>query len=303
MTRGERQRRESRYPRRKMTRVLPVLAFGMLLLAHGLAWGNEAHGSADRLRLDPPGRFTIGLGVYLTSFDSSIRLDTKTLKGTRIDLEKDLGLDASQSLFRADAEYRLARRQYVVFSYYDISRTGERNLLNRQIRFGDEVFNVNSNIEGFLDTQFFSLAYRYSFARTRRAELGLSVGASVVTLGTGIALAASATTPGEEHHVEVATDAKFVAPVPLAGLYGRWQIARKVTVSGSFQYIELTFQGITGSDTDADVRVEYYPIRRLGLGLGYAFNRIKLDPIRRSNFRGRFLYDFGGLELYAKYAL
>lgn len=45
--------------------------------------------------------------------------------------------------------------------------------------------------------------------------------------------------------------------------------------------------------------------RRTGsrLGLGYAFNRIKLDPIRRPSFRGRFLYDFGGLELYARYAL
>jgi hypothetical protein len=303
MTRGERQRRESRCPRRETARVRPVLTFGMLLLAHGLAWGNESHGSADRLRLDPAGRFTIGIGAYLTSFDSSIRLDTKTLKGTRIDLEKDLGLDPSQSLFRADAEYRLARRQYVVFSYYDISRTGGRTLLNRPIRFGDEVFNVNSKIDGFLDTQFVSLAYRYSFARTRRAELGVSVGASVVTLGTGIALAGSATTPGEEHHAEIATDAKFVAPVPLAGLYGRWKLTPKIVASGSIQYIKLTFQSITGSDTDAEVRVEYYPMRRLGLGLGYAFNRIDLDPIKRSNFRGRFLYDFGGLELYARYAL
>jgi hypothetical protein len=279
-----------------------VLSLGVLLLAPGVACGEEAREPSGRMRLDTPGRFTIGIGVYLTSFDSSIRLDSGSLRGTRIDLEKDLGLDASQSLFRVDARYRFARRQYLVLSYYDINRSADRTLLDRQIRFGDEVFNVNSRINSFLDSQFISLAYRYSVASGRRADLGISFGFSVVTLRTGIAASATVSGP-EEQEADVGTDAKFVAPLPLAGLHGRWRIGRKWIVEGAFQYIKLTISDITGSDTDADIRVEYYPLPRLGIGLGYAFNRIDLNPIRKPKFRGEFLYEFGGLELYAKYAL
>jgi hypothetical protein len=133
--------------------------------------------------------------------------------------------------------------------------------------------------------------------------LGITVGASVASLRTGIALSAMVTGPGEPQEADVGTDAKFVAPLPLTGLYGRWRIAPRVILAGSFQYIKLTFSDITGSNTDADIKVEYYPFPRLGVGLGYAFNRIDLNPIRQSNFRGEFIYEFGGLQLYAKYAL
>jgi hypothetical protein len=279
-----------------------ALSLGMLV-AHGLAWGDEAREPSDHVKLETPGRFTIGIGVYLTSFNSSIQLNSGSLRGTRIDLEKDLGLDASQSLLRVDARYRFDRRQDLVISYYDISRSADRTLLDHQIRFGDEVFNVNSRIDSFLDTQFISLAYRYAFASGRRADLGLSLGFSVVTLRTGIAASATVGPPGDEREADVGTDAKFVAPLPLVGLHGRWRVGRKWIVEGAFQYIKLTISDITGSDTDAYIRVEYYPLPRLGFGLGYASNRIDLNPIRRPKFRGEFLYEFGGLEFYAKYAL
>ena len=76
----------------------------------------------------------INLGGFLTSRDTDVRIDSKTLgKGTEISAENDLGLDDEKNTFRADAYVRLGQRHRLGVSFYDMSRSNTR-VINRTIQ-------------------------------------------------------------------------------------------------------------------------------------------------------------------------
>ena len=61
----------------------------------------------DFAQPDLDDRFSVSLGAFITTRDTDTRLDSNTLgKGTTINLEEDLGLDTSDSVFRLDSHYR-----------------------------------------------------------------------------------------------------------------------------------------------------------------------------------------------------
>jgi hypothetical protein len=74
-------------------------------------------------------RFSLSLGVFLTNRDSTAQLDGDVPNsGTPVDLEGDLGLDKSDSVFRLDGYFRFNEKHRIDFSAFDLSRSASKQI-------------------------------------------------------------------------------------------------------------------------------------------------------------------------------
>ncbi len=121
-------------------------------------------------------RFSVSLGAFVTDRDTDTRLDSNTLrKGTTINLEEDLALDTSNSVFKLDNHYRFDDRRRVNSSVFDLLRDSSK-VIQRDIQFGENFFSLDTVINATSDLTIYKLAYTYSFMRRYDGYLGVTAG-------------------------------------------------------------------------------------------------------------------------------
>ena len=215
-------------------------------------------------------------GAFLGDFDTELRLDSRTLgRGTTLDFEDDLGYSTTTDVARADLWWRIdgARRHRLELSWFDISRRGER-VIDREIKWGDQVFPINAGVETRFRTRVWKLTYCYNFFARDTWELGASIGVHGIGLETSL----------QTKNLDIGDEFKVALPMPLLGLRGEWLAFPSVLVLGSAEALYVKIDELGGltdaSDLEGyilDVRlgVEWSPIDHVGLGLGY--NYFELD--------------------------
>ena len=129
-------------------------------------------------------RFSVSLGVFFASRDTITRLDGDVPdSGTDVDLESDLGLDASDAVFRLDGYFRFNEKHRLDFSAFDLSRTASKQI-QKDIEWDGSVYPIDTVIDAGLDLKIYKLAYTWSFMRRDKGYLGASAGLYVADIGT-----------------------------------------------------------------------------------------------------------------------
>ena len=120
--------------------------------------------------------FNVSLGAFITTRDTDTRLDSNTLrKGTTINLEEDLALDTSNSVFRLDSHYRFDDRRRINSSVFDLLRDSSK-VIQRDIQFGENFFSLDTVINATSDLTIYKLACTYSLMRRDDGYLGVTAG-------------------------------------------------------------------------------------------------------------------------------
>jgi len=120
-------------------------------------------------------RFSLSLGAFITDRDSDTQLDGSAGNGTPVNLEDDLGLDTSDTVFRVDGYVRFSKRHRIDFSVFDLSRTGSRQI-TRDIQWGDTLYTIDTVVETDIDLEIYKAAYTYSFLESNDSYLGATAG-------------------------------------------------------------------------------------------------------------------------------
>lgn len=258
---------------------LPFQLISLLLLCSSA--GKAAEPSADR--------FSVSLGAFITDRDTDARLDSDTLgMGTDIDFEEDLNLDTSGTVFRLDGYYRFNRRHRVDFAVFDLSRDASA-LIDEQIQFGDDIFDINTTVSANFDLLIIKAAYTWSFLVVDEGYLGLTAG--LYTASTEASL--SEPTAGSVESRDI------TAPLPVLGLRGEYEFAPRWTVRGSGEIFKIEVDDVDGSLVDFYAGVDYQLMDRLALGLGYNSVTIEVDSTN-SDFTGSLDWSYDGVLLYVK---
>jgi len=128
-------------------------------------------------------KFSLSVGVFLTNMDTKTRIDGMVGDGTDVDLEGDLGLDNSDTVFRIDGYYRFNQKHRLDFSVFDLSRSAS-TLIEKDIEWNDTLFPIGTTIDSSFDLNIYKLAYTWSFMRRDKGYLGLTAGLYVADIGT-----------------------------------------------------------------------------------------------------------------------
>jgi hypothetical protein len=236
--------------------------------------------------------FSISLGVFLTDRASKTRLNGSIDDGddgTNVDLEGDLGLNRSDTVFRIDGFYRFNEKHRIDISAFDLSRSKTR-VIDEEIEWGDTIYPVNVSINSEFDLAIYKLAYTWSFMRRDKGYLGVTAGLYIASFGAKL----SAVDIGS-----VKSDG-LTAPLPVVGLRGQYEISEKFSFRASGEIFALEYDDYDGTLVDLYAGIDYQLSEHTALGLG--LNSVTLDVgVTKNNFRGNLDWRYDGGLLFLRF--
>lgn len=245
-------------------------------------------------------RFGANLGVFVSALDSSVRIGSGV--GVDLDVEKLLGLDSDNSVFRVDALWRFSdnRRHRFDVSWFSFRRHGTRTVgedITIEDPDGNEItINAGSQVSAFFNLDIYQAAYSYSFFQDDRADLAFQAGAYIMPMDFGIKVSGLVDEEGAQ---------KFTAPLPVLGLRMDFAITPKWFVRTGTQVFYIEYEQFTGSLLSIKGALEYVPFKHFGMGLGFDTFAMELEADGQDwveiDLRGNVRFKYTGIQLYLRY--
>jgi hypothetical protein len=270
-----------------------------IAIAFGVALASLARAAEPRSVPVPPSqrdqvtpspitdRFYVRGTYFQADAATDVRLDpTAQLPGTELSGEEDLGLDDQLDQGRIELMFRLRERNRIRLDWFKLDRYGEA-VLNRQVVFGDEEFDVDDFVVSRMDLRMLTFAYTRSLIRRDRFEIGAGFGIHLTETE------ASGAVPAEFEREEVSQSGAF----PSAALDLTWRITRRFAMSARGQYFSWDVDDFDGSWEDYHADLQFRMRPNFALGVGYT--SIAMDLlVRDSEQPGRFDLTARGPEIF-----
>ena len=267
---------------------LPVCAAGSLgVLFSAAVWQEPAQ--AQTLDDD----YWINVQAYYPKVDTNVRVSANTAQtvGTDIDFENDLDMDNKEVLPAVSVGARFGR-VVVGGDFFRLKRTGSV-LLGRDITFDDVTYPVDARVDSGFSSNIYRLTVGYSFIRKPDLEIGGAIGAHV----TSFRVSLSGEIEGSEQGFDLeGRRKKVLAPLPTLGLYGTWQPAPKVELTGRIDYLKLKIGDYDGKLVNAQAGVSYRIFNHASLGVAYRYVDYRLG-VDKDAWNGRVRYKLHGPAL------
>jgi len=213
-----------------------------------------------------PDKFGLRLGgYYIKNADTVARLDANNAPvGAYIDFHDTLGGERTATVVRLDGLYRFNERHGLGFAWYDVKLAGSR-VLDKEIKWGDQTFPVNAQVDSDLKFEVVKLNYQYSLFHNEKAELGASVGLHVMDISANVSSSGSNQSQGQS----------VTAPLPVWGLYASYNFTPRFSTYYTYQLFNINYEDkVIGGLQDFLLGLEYRLFRNFALGVAY--NRFAL---------------------------
>jgi hypothetical protein len=235
-------------------------------------------------------KFSVSLGVFITDRNSDTNIGVSgDPRGTPVDLEADLGLDTSDTVFRLDGYYRFNDKHRIDISAFDLSRTSTKTIA-KEIDWNGTIYPINTTVKGEFDLNIYKVAYTWAFMRRDKGYLGVTGGLYIADIGTLLSAANIADRDG----------GTVTAPLPVVGLRGEYQISDKWSFRASGEIFSLNYQDYDGSLTDFYAGVDYKLFKHASIGLGVNSVKIDLD-VQSTDLNGAIDWRYDGGLVFFKF--
>jgi hypothetical protein len=245
-------------------------------------------------------RFFINFGGQLVNLGSSLQLNSGPFNvGTVLHPKEDLGVDSSRTTWRIDMGWRFTERNQIVFSYFEVNRSGEK-LLDRSFSYHGYDYTVGAKLHTKQDETYCQLKYRYYFYQGDRGEFGLQVGLSYNDISSGLTLLANGSGGGLQATLGHEVKAAMGAPTATLGFAGSFEFTEKIFFRGDVGWLQVDLNGYRGTVTNLRATVDYYPLQNVGFGGGYEYNGLKIKA-DKSNWDGNLKSNLSSLIAYVSF--
>jgi len=234
-------------------------------------------------------KFGVNLGVFITSRDTQTDFRSNLGGDSDVDMEDDLGLDSSDSVFRIDGFWRFATRHQIDISYFDLSRQNSR-VIDTEFEWKDTVYEIDTEVFSDFDLRIYKAAYTYEFMKRERGSLGVTAGLYVADLGISIS---SLTTGGREV-------GDVTAPLPVFGLRGEYALSARWTLRGSAELFAFEIENLDGTMYDVYAGIDYHLGKNVAIGLAINTVGMDLDASRR-NLEANLDWRYDGALAYLRF--
>ena len=258
-----------------------------VLFIYDIGW-SQSYSSREGDSINP--RYYLWSGLYYPSLNTSLRVDTKTGIGTEIGLENDLKLSEELGVFRFDGMVRLTENSQLSLVYTGLKRS-KSAVLEKDIKFGDTIFEANLRTRYKFNVDYFGATYRYNFFNERNWNAGLSGGARVVYINTSIR--------GELNGMERGKEVSYTAPAVLLGVHGSAYLTPRLLARYSLEMFYLKIDDIRINIIESNASVHYFIFKNIGLGIAYSTNNYRLTNLPLwGDSEGKVNFEFGGLNMF-----
>jgi hypothetical protein len=212
-------------------------------------------------------RFALRVLYWPASITTDLRLDQRNgAAGTELSAENDLGIMDSKSEGRAELMFRLRERNRLRVDYMKLGRNGDK-VLNQQIAFGNQTFNVTDRAQTLLEWRSLTFTYTRSVLYTDRFEAGLGLGISII----------EARARGEVVARNIREHQEAVGAFPTIALDTTWRISKRWSFNLRGQRFSTSVNRFTGSLADYHGDVQWRWRENMAFGLGYTKQHTLVD--------------------------
>jgi hypothetical protein len=236
-------------------------------------------------------RFEIGIGAFVPINNTEVRVGTHRIHGTKIDFEDDLGYKTSVSTGTAEFQWRISRRSRIDFNYYVIDRDSHYKI-EKTLTFGEHIYNIDTEITTFFDTDIYKVSYGYALVLHPRYEIGVMIGAHIVTVDVGV---------GIDGELAYADDFEFTAPLPDFGIWGDYAINKKLSNSYNASFLKMEIDDLTGSIISYNFQIIFGVVPNVNIAFGYTGLNFEVD-LDRKRLEGYFKWSYNGPSFTASYS-
>lgn len=271
-----------------MNRIFSCAATAMLLT---ISFPAYAERPADRAWLQA--------GIYRPSFNShaQVNVPDAPIDGSDISFEGDLGLAKQKTVANVEAGVRITNRLRLEGGYFSLRRNAS-HVLDRDIRWEETVYPVNTQIGAGFRTDVHRVALGYSLLKTEDAELGIRIGAHVTRFDMFIE--GSALVEGRPLARRREQKDKTL-PLPHLGTYANYNISPALALHGGANYFELSIDDKKGRLVELSAGVSARITPNIGLGARYRYVDYSLR-VQSEDWRGKVDYRFRGPALFIEAA-
>lgn len=256
--------------------------------------------AASPARSDLDETYKLTVGGLATDFETSLRINSRDNSiDDKIILEDDLGFDSTVRSAWIRGYWRMAPRHRLSLLYTRFSRSTEL-LSQADINVGENVIKAGAFFGTSARTHVFDIEYSYSFFKRPNIELGITTGLYWMNSVFELAAAGEIILEGEtqpEFRTDYEASQRLIAPLPLIGLTGAYEINDNWRVRASARFLDVTISGIDGYIFSANLGAEYFFTQHFGLGTQVgAFNlSVKHNGVV---FINTLSYEYSGMQLY-----
>lgn len=239
-------------------------------------------------------RFRISAGFFIPLNNTEIKVGNEAgTFGTTIDFENDLGFSSTTSTFLGNAQWRISKRSRLDLSYYTINRTSS-HLLQKDIEFADTTYRANAQVAAFLNNRIFQFSYGYAIISRPRYELGLMLGAHVLTgdIGMGVTTSAGSISGSKQF--------TFTTPLPDIGMWGGYAFSNRLSLNGGAGFLSVKTDNVAVSIFTYDATLTYKAGRHFLIAAGYTGLYFDVD-ITVKKLQGFIKWGYNGPSLSVSY--
>ena len=253
-----------------------------------------------------PERFMLRGGWgYVFNADTTFSINGPSGLGTSVNFAKDLGGQREDNFWRIDSLYRFNDKHSVGFSYYDVRRTGTKQL-DADLLINDITYTVGGVAQSTLEMQMYRLFYNYSFHHDEKVELAGSVGLYLANIRTAFSsnlTCTGGTTCGSSGVTLTpnASSSNLLTPLPTIGFLVNYNFTPRLQAQARFDWFYVETGSFKGAMNEVYLGLEYRVFTHFSLGT--AFDRLqvnlKYDPDSGNGYRvendWNILYVYGAL--------
>jgi hypothetical protein len=233
-------------------------------------------------------RAAVSVGAFINRPATEARVEGDSGTGTDINLEDDLGLDASLTILRLDGHLWLSRRNRLDFSWFSYNRTGARTI-DETINFGDHTYAINTVVNSRSDIDIAKAAYTFAPVIKDRGYVGLTAGLYVSQTKLSLSTAALGSAESED----------LTAPLPVIGVRGQYAITDRIKLRGAVEVFGIDTGDVSGHLNDSYIAADYSFGNRFAVGLAYNNVAMNISADEGgSGFRGSLDWGYDGWLLY-----
>ncbi len=228
-------------------------------------------------------KFSIGLGVFFTDRETDTSFNSSSgSPGSDVDLEQELGLSKSDSVFRIDGYYRFAPKHQINFSAFDLSRSASRQI-QTQINWKNTVFPIDTVLNSDFDLAIYKIDYTWRFLQRDNGYLGLTGGLYVADFAINVFDPLTS-------RLELS---EATAPLPVIGLRGKYDFSGKWSFRADGEFFFFEYGDWDGSLYDIYAGLEYGLFKHMGIGIGV--NSVKMNlGVTKPDLTGDLDWEYSG---------
>ncbi len=218
-------------------------------------------------------KFNFRVEASWVGMSTEIRLDSEVLgRGTTLNFEDDLDLDASKTVPSLAFEWQIARKHRLGVRWQDISRDSTSQSLE-EIKWGDEVIPIDAEVNlGFDVTQFY-IDYTYFPWVKERWAAGFGLGLRVLELSATLDWSLE----GGEEQGEGTSDVKGTGPLPYLYFEYRRMFSEHWRFQAGLGWLYVSIEDISGGQWVGRLGIEYLIGDHFSVGGAFNLSTIDVD--------------------------